>query len=276
MGLVSPEFEHFIARHFGPEGRAWLDRLPERVERYRREWQLEIERFLPGGLMACCLAVRLSGGGPAVLKLSGRWTRAGPEAVALRHWDGGPAPSLIRADPDGDALLLEQIVPGDSFGGGASEEDIASIARLIASLHAPAISVGDADQLPELPHVVERQIATAGAEARARSSSEAAELRPRLEQAQRRVASLLGTWVGRDVLLHGDLESKNILRCRRRGIVAIDPLACVGDPAYDAGYWLASVIHPRRREDTGRVLSRYLDLDADRVISWASVVALDC
>jgi streptomycin 6-kinase len=75
--------------------------------------------------------------------------------------------------------------------------------------------------------------------------------------------------------LHGDLESKNILRCRKRGLVAIDPLPCVGDPAYDAGYWLASVVESHFREDTGRVLSRQLGLDAGRVASWTAVVALD-
>jgi hypothetical protein len=26
---VSADFERFVARHFGPRGRAWLDELPE-------------------------------------------------------------------------------------------------------------------------------------------------------------------------------------------------------------------------------------------------------
>jgi streptomycin 6-kinase len=276
MRLVSAEFEQFVVRHFGAEGRAWLDGLPERVERYRREWQLEIGRFLPGGLMSCCLAVRLPTGGPAVLKLSGAWTPAEPEAVALRHWSGGPAPFLMRADDDGNALLMERIVPGERFAGGTSDRDIESVARLIALLHAPAVSEADTRRLLKLADVVEREIATAGAEAKARSSSEAVELRPRLEQARWRVAELLGAWSGEDVLLHGDLESRNVLRCCRRGVVAIDPLPCLGDPAYDAGYWLASAIEPDNRERVAGALSRCIGLDADRVALWASVVALDC
>ena len=273
--LVSAEFEQFVARHFGAQGRAWLDGLPERVERYRRDWRLETECFLPGGLMACCLAVRLSSGGSAVLKLSGPWTPAELECVALRHWNGGPAPCLIRADPGGNALLLERIVPGAQFDGGTSREDVASVARLIGSLHVLAPSDGDVRRLPSLADVVERQIATVGAEARARSAAEADELRPRLERARRRVASLLGGWAGEERLLHGDLENRNILRCHKRGLVAIDPLPCVGDPAYDAGYWIGSEVEPGLREGTGRVLAGCLDLDPDRVKSWASVVALD-
>jgi streptomycin 6-kinase len=32
----------------------------------------------------------------------------------------------------------------------------------------------------------------------------------------------------------GELENKNILVCQKRGLVVIDPLPCIGDPAYDA------------------------------------------
>jgi streptomycin 6-kinase len=31
------------------------------------------------------------------------------------------------------------------------------------------------------------------------------------------------------------IENKNILVCQKRGLVVIDPLPCIGDPAYDAG-----------------------------------------
>jgi len=62
---------------------------------------------------------------------------------------------------------------------------------------------------------------------------------------------------------------------RETGVVAIDPLPCIGDPAYDAGYWLASAIDPHLRDDTLRVLARHLDLDAVRAGLWASVIILD-
>lgn len=248
MRLVPADFEQFIARHFGAEGRAWLDRLPERIERYCRDWQLETECFLPGGLMSCCLAVRLPGGESAVLKLSGPWTPAALEAVALRHWNGGPAPSVLRADHPGNALLLERIVPGSQFGGGASREDVDSVARLIIWLHALALSEGHARRLPRLADVVEQQIATAEAEASARSQSEGKELRPRLERARRTAADLLEAMTGEECLLHGDLENRNILRCDKRGLVAIDPLPCIGDPTTPAiGLRLRSSLITERR-----------------------------
>ena len=54
--------------------------------------------------------MRMSSGDAAVLKLSGPGTPAEPEAVAHRHWNAGPAPFLIGADHDGDALLLDRLM----------------------------------------------------------------------------------------------------------------------------------------------------------------------
>ncbi len=44
--LNSADFERFVVRHFGTRGRAWLDQLPARVERYARFWQFGIEHHL--------------------------------------------------------------------------------------------------------------------------------------------------------------------------------------------------------------------------------------
>jgi streptomycin 6-kinase len=86
---------------------------------------------------------------------------------------------------------------------------------------------------------------------------------------------LLESWDGDDLVLHGDLETKNILVCHKRGLAAIDPLACVGDPAYDAAYWAASAFPSGRRDEGCALLAAALGLDPERVRSWASVVAID-
>jgi streptomycin 6-kinase len=129
--------------------------------------------------------------------------------------------------------------------------------------------------LPSLASVVESQVQTVGDEAAARSTEEATELQPRLEHARARAATLMTSPPDRLWLLHGDLENKNILRCRRRGLVAIDPLPCIGDSAYDAGYWLASVVEEGARDELSIRLSASLGLDPARVRAWAAVVALE-
>jgi streptomycin 6-kinase len=59
-----------------------------------------------------------------------------------------------------------------------------------------------------------------------------------------------------------------------RGLVAIDPLPCVGDAAYDAGYWLGNI--DRAERDTASVaLAEALDLDRTRLLAWAAVATLE-
>lgn len=231
--LVSPAFAQFVGRHFGTIGRAWLDLLPERVEYYPRAWGLDIGRFLPGGLLSCCLAVSTAND-EAVLKLAGPWAPVAGEATALEAWNGGPAPKLLPPP-------------------------------LRAELH---------DRLPPLGAVVHDVINTAGAEATTRSAAEAAALRPRLELARTRARSLLAE-PHAPVLLHGDLENKNILHCDRRGLAAIDPLPCIGDAAYDAGYWLASAVCEERRNALTDLLAEALNVDPIRLHTWAAIAALD-
>jgi len=274
-GIVPSEFEHFISRHFGSPGREWLKGLPGIVDRYRLEWHLDVGRFLRGGLMSASMDAQTAEGEPAVLKINGPWTPAGREILALTLWAGGPAPRLLRADEPGGALLLERIFPGEQFTGGTEEQDVERVSVLLAALHAPKASGSATEELLPLAEVVEEEIATAGAEAAARSAHEAEELQPRLDTARGMAADLLGSWNGRPVLLHGDLENKNILNCNERGLAAIDPLPCLGDPAYDAGYWAVGGLPPEGRDRRCELLAGILGLDSDRVRGWASVIALE-
>ena len=135
--LYSADFERFVVRHFGARGRVWLDQLPARVERYARLWQFELEHHLAGGL-----------GGP--------WTPAQPETAALTLWSGKPAPSLLRSDAVGGALLIERIEPGLMFEGGAAAADAGRLADLLRELHAPSPTSTLAEEFPSLTGVVEK------------------------------------------------------------------------------------------------------------------------
>jgi len=77
-----------------------------------------------------------------------------------------------------------------------------------------------------------------------------------------------------DVLLHGDLHLGNVLDGGPRGLVAIDPMACVGDPCSDA---VDYVLHGAGRSDGMEyrlhALSTEARLDAGRLYAWCRVVA---
>jgi streptomycin 6-kinase len=273
--MVPFEFERFISRHFGRQGRDWLERLPRIVDRYRLEWRLEVGPFLRGGLLSASMEVRTADGQSAVLKINGPWTSSRHEILALRLWAGRPVPELLRADETGGALLLERIYPGGQFVGGTEDRDVERVALLLAALHSPEPHRAATNNLRPLAEVVEEQIATAEAEAAARSRREAEQLQPRLAQARRTAADLLRTWNARPALLHGDFENKNILTCSKRGLAAIDPLPCLGDPAYDAGYWAVGDLPSEGRDRRCELLAKRLGLDPDRIRAWASVIILE-
>jgi len=95
---------------------------------------------------------------------------------------------------------------------------------------------------------------------------------------ERRAADALATVaaLGADapapVLLHGDFDDRNLLVCKRRGLAAIDPLPCGGDPAYDAAYWAHANRRPGVR-DRQAAIAAALDVDLERVRAWGNVIA---
>jgi streptomycin 6-kinase len=75
------------------------------------------------------------------------------------------------------------------------------------------------------------------------------------------------------VLVHGDLDERNLLTCERRALVAIDPLPCVGDPSYDAAYWVHANRRPGRRARLEALLGAS-GLPRERVRDWAGVIGV--
>jgi streptomycin 6-kinase len=267
---ISSSASRFVTHYFGASGRAWLERLPEVIESAAARWGLEIEHALEGGLLSCVLAVRCRDGGAAVLKIAGPWTAARHEAVALEHWDGGPAPRLLGFDEHLSALLLERIWPGDV----PVDVSCDQAGQLIRTLYARPPTNSQIAVLPSLAELVEDRFVTAGTEAAARSETDFADLAPRIQRARLAAAELLGGFAGPGMLVHGDLEQRNIVRCQRRGLAAIDPMPCVGDPAYDAAYWAADGQQAADLEQRCHALARHASLDPGRVLRWASIITL--
>ncbi|WP_308457863.1 aminoglycoside phosphotransferase family protein [Streptomyces sp. SM12] len=78
----------------------------------------------------------------------------------------------------------------------------------------------------------------------------------------------------RVVLLHGDLRLGNVLDGGpSRGLIAIDPKACVGDPCFDAvDYVVAAAGHEGVEARCQRVAAA-CGLDGDRLHAWSRVIA---
>ena len=251
---VEPGFRAFVTRAYGDEGRAWIARLPSVLETLMERWRLELGPELPGGLLSCVRAVTLEDGDEAVLKVDS-WPRTRDEIAALRVWAGEGAPALLAADEGLGAMLLERIEPGDHAVGASGE----AVGVLLRRLH-----VEPPPKLPTLAETVRERVETALRDGRA-SEQKAGWALARVAELERDPPAT--------VLLHADLDERNLLVCRRRGLCAIDPLPCTGDPAYDAAYWVHGNRRPGRRARLETIVAA-TGLDRARVRDWTAVVGV--
>lgn len=212
-----------------------------------------------------------------VLEVSPDRARIATEAFALRALHTQHSPAVLANDEELGALLLEAIEPVTPLVDSRSYPSIEPIARLLSALHTPA------PRDHSFPTVDKR------VEYLFESSSKLYMWQPGLAtrvprglyERGRRLARSLAHEDSSGVLLHGDLTPSNILDGGPvRGLVAIDPAPCIGDPAFDAVdlvLWLAA--------DLGTIESRIASLavlakiDVERIRAWcvafASMTALE-
>jgi streptomycin 6-kinase len=253
---VEPSFRAFVVRMFGAEGRRWLDELPDLTSGLASRWGLELGAELSGGVLACVREAVTKDGRAVVLKVAGPWSPTAKEAAALRAWSGAAAPELLEVDENVGALLLERISPGAPVWDAQATE----VAAVLRSLHAAPSFPG----LRSIGETAERRVIRALEQSRSTPY--------KVDWALGKIAELESE-PAPSVLLHGDFDGRNLLRCARRGLAAIDPLPCVGDPAYDAGHWAHANGLPGRRARTTAV-AEALGLDVARVRGWCAVAAI--
>ncbi|QFZ20050.1 aminoglycoside phosphotransferase family protein [Saccharothrix syringae] len=233
-----------MARRFGEGVRPWLEGLPALVAELCARWGLEVEGPLSGGTSHALRCRRA--GVPVVLKLTPEPALAQAERAALRVW--GPSPRVVRvleADTARGALLLEGLVPGTPAADGPG------LLEVLRALHVPA---------PEgFPPLAQRVDFVFGLLARRHPGDHS--------RAHAEASRLARDRVPR-VLLHGDLHPANVLDAGPRGLVVIDPRACVGDAACDAVDF--AYLGPDLR---ARIEWLSAVVDGDRLAAWCRVFA---
>jgi streptomycin 6-kinase len=174
-----------------------------------------------------------------------------------------PVPALWARDDAAGALLLEAIGDGRSIADGQRMPPAERVGALLRALHAaptpaddgPSLTVDGArpdgrvrdgrqarDLARPVPSLRERIDFVFALWLRRRDESDVARARvPEglLEAGHAAAAALAEDGRIAPVLLHGDLHPGNVLDGgATRGLVAIDPRACAGDPAFDAIDWI--------------------------------------
>ena len=252
---------------FPDGGRRWVQELPDRIERLRRRWHLELgPPFEPGGVTSWVAPA----GPDAVLKVVVPHREADHEAAALRAWAGGGAVRLLDEDPAEHALLLERCRPGTALREAGRPDDevldtgAATGVRLWGPASADAPYERLADVTAEWADLVEQ-----------RSQQHAVPLDAALVAEGARLLRELPGTTDREVLLHGDLHPANLLAAEREPWLAIDPKPMRGDPAFDLPPLVLQTGDLLAAPDPAAELARRLDrvaaasgVDADRIRAW--------
>lgn len=259
-----------LTRRFGPGAADWCAGLPALARDLTERWNLEPGEPFPGGNSSVAIRCTRSDGSPVVLKLSPDLPVVAEQVTTLKLFGAsGRVPAVLAADLAAGAVLLELIEPGtraDELQPPPAARDWAELLKALQMTPVP----------PDYPRDLRAQcegffdrIGRRVAEPEIGRWVSAADVARGAE----RYRALLATETTR-VLLHGDLHLANVLDGGpARGLVAIDPRACTGDPCFDAVDYL---LDGAGRDGVGArcaALAAASELDAGRLHDWCRAVA---
>jgi streptomycin 6-kinase len=264
------EFENNVIGVWGKEGEEWLKNLPNLVKYISDNWHLQnlkpvdnlsYNYVLQGTRVADELLV--------VVKISCDAIEFNQEVNALKSYqNSGSCIPILEVNYDCNAFLMPQAIPGDSLATLFPQHDDLAIkyaCSVISNLHSVSI-----DKNIEWP--------TLRGWLKCFDHTKTSILpKEHLHKAKKLVSYLLSEKT-KNVLLHGDLHYDNLIKQGNKWI-AIDPKGVVGDPAFEIGNVCVrrkdtSVMNAEKMIQRFNTFSRYLSLDAQRVISWAYVQAV--
>ena len=196
------------------------------------------------------------------------------QAGAFAAWrSSGRVPRVLGVDEESGALLLEAIGTGTTLADGDPAAHIWDVAELVGDLHA---SAGD-EALGGFASLAERvELIFAFYEDRyLRRPAVASAVPAGLIEGSLAAARRLAAGPDRRVLLHGDLHARNVLDGGGvRGLVAIDPRACVGDPAFDLIDWVLVGGDTREARTRAEWLAARVGVDPARLWRWCESTAV--
>ncbi|MBT3393927.1 MAG: phosphotransferase [Waddliaceae bacterium] len=259
--------EKNITNFLGNKGKSWLAALPNITKKLAKQWSLSnIQPIDNMSWNYVAKAVR-NDNSPVVLKISCDEKLICSEVKALQHFSGYGMVKLLAHNAEEHAVLLEQVLPGDSlcciFPHRAEDviDYYAAVVRQFISVPHPAND--------EFEHISSWLVAIDNAD-----KSKFPE--GLLERALFLKNRLLATSKN-ELLLHGDLHHDNILSDGKT-CVAIDPKGVIGEIEFEVAWFdfiHDSELHrhdiPILFERRAKVLSDALNINFQRLKDWVFV-----
>ncbi len=175
-----------------------------------------------------------------------------------------PVPQVYRSDARTGVFAMQRIDPGSPL----RHDDADAVAPVLASLHAAGSAAARSGRFPPLHDGLRDRLRRAAQRCALPANDVGRALHARAAAQLERPAEPLRP----PVLLHGDFQTKNLLEAAGGAVAAIDPLPCVGDPAFDAATW--SVLSPTPAPIAARVeaIARALGCDPAPIARWAALL----
>jgi streptomycin 6-kinase len=258
----------------GDAGRTWLAALPAWIDELGKRWLLtEIGPAFEGGCVAFVAPAVRADGSHVVLKVSFLDEETEHEGDALALWNGTGAVRLLDTDPERGALLLERLEPGTSLAAHSDRDTAVGIACSLARrLWVPAPA---GHRFPSVAGLARRWADTLSAKYHDGGCPIADHLLRRAVELCQHLASDTETCT----MANRDLHLGNILAARREPWLVIDPKPLVGDPAFDAGHLIRSLL-PKRiaKRDMRRLIlsvARGFGVSPERISKWVFVRSIE-
>jgi streptomycin 6-kinase len=205
-----------------------------------------------------------------VLKLSPDLPVVAEQVTTLKLFGvGGRVPGVLAADLAAGAVLMELIEPGTRADELPQPPTARDWAELIQALHEARVPPDYARNLRAQCEGFFDRIGRRVSEPAIGRWVTPADV----QRGAARCRDLLETQTTQ-VLLHGDLHLRNVLDGgAARGLVAIDPRACVGDPCFDAVDYLLDGAGRDGVAARCAALASASGLDEGRLYAWCRAVA---
>lgn len=254
------------ARLVAVHGAEWAAHANAHALALAGRWNLLLGSPLPGGTMSLCVDAVTGAGAHVVLKIPAAPALGQVEKTALTLFPATTVPEVLASDTDTGALLIEFV---DHIGVPLSP---ARAARLTRLLHTAPLPPGDARQFPNLTDNLTTRLLLARRQHLRDPGLDGAPDDP--DRAERVLADLTIN-APEAVLLHGDFQDKNVLVDQHGRATAIDPMPCLGDPAFDLALWVATRNHHAVSiADTLRSLHGPDTYENQRLDAWTWALAV--